>query len=134
MIFFFFFNYLFIWLHWVLVAASGIFITSLVAARALLLCGMWDLSSLTKDWTPIPYITGQILNQWTSREVPEMIFFFFFSTAQVSLLDPEPPLWPWLRYFHLWDQPTGWFGRDDILISEIGEKMIELHCHFIIEK
>ena len=78
MIFFFFLNYLFIWLHWVLVAASGIFIRSLVAARALLLCGMWDLNSLTKDWTPIPYITGQILNQWTSREVPEMIFFFFF--------------------------------------------------------
>ena len=83
MIFFFFLNYLFIWLHWVLVAASGIFIRSLVAARALLLCGMWDLNSLTKDWTPIPYITGQILNQWTSREVPEMIFFFFFNSPSV---------------------------------------------------
>ena len=36
---------LFIWLYWVLVAAPELFS-----------CGMWDLSSLTKDWTPVPYI------------------------------------------------------------------------------
>ena len=30
---------------------------------------MWDLSSLTRDWTCTLYIGRQILNHWTSREV-----------------------------------------------------------------
>ena len=33
-------------------------------------CGTWDLSSLTQDWTCVPY-TGRVsLNLWTTREVP----------------------------------------------------------------
>ena len=31
---------------------------------------MWSLSSLTRDWTHIPYIRRRILNPWTAREVP----------------------------------------------------------------
>ena len=31
---------------------------------------MWDLSSLTRDWTHVPCIGRWILNHWTTREVP----------------------------------------------------------------
>ena len=31
---------------------------------------MWDLSSLTRDWTRVPCIGRWILNHWTTREVP----------------------------------------------------------------
>ena len=37
---------------------------------ALLSCGMWDLSSLTRDQTHIPCIVRWILYHWTTREVP----------------------------------------------------------------
>ena len=48
---------------------------------------MWDLSSLTRDQTHVPYIERQVLNHWTTREVPEkrgfllllfIIFLLFF--------------------------------------------------------
>ena len=32
--------------------------------------GMWNLSSLTKDWAGVPCIGRWILNHWTTREVP----------------------------------------------------------------
>ena len=35
-----------------------------------LLCSMWDFSSQTRDQTCVPYISRQILNHWTTREVP----------------------------------------------------------------
>ena len=31
---------------------------------------MWDLSSLSRDWTPVFCIGRQTLNHWTTREVP----------------------------------------------------------------
>ena len=45
--------------------------------------GMWDLSSLTRDWTRTPCIGRQILNHWTTREVRKFLiwkftFWFFF--------------------------------------------------------
>lgn len=52
--------------------------SSVVAARrvsiwgmqAYLLSGMWDVSSLTKDWTSVPCIAKQILNHYTAGEIP----------------------------------------------------------------
>ena len=38
---------------------------------------MWDLGSSIRDGTCVPHIAGQILNRWTTREVPRMIFPFF---------------------------------------------------------
>ena len=35
---------------------------------------MWDLSSLTRDQTHVLYIGRQILNHWTTREVPSSSF------------------------------------------------------------
>ena len=32
--------------------------------------GMWDLSSPTRDQTGVPCIARQVLNHWTTREVP----------------------------------------------------------------
>ena len=40
-------------------------------ASAYLLCGMLDLTSQIKDQTCIPCIARQILNHWTTREVPQ---------------------------------------------------------------
>ena len=34
--------------------------------------GMWDFSSLTKDWTCTPYIGRQSLNHLTARKVPRI--------------------------------------------------------------
>ena len=63
---FFFFLILFIWLHWVLVAAFGIFVSVLRlgswGARAQLPCSMWNLSSPTKDQTHTSCIARWILN------------------------------------------------------------------------
>ena len=36
---------------------------------------MGDLSSLTRDWTCILYIGKQILNYWTTKEVPPSLFW-----------------------------------------------------------
>ena len=35
--------------------------------------GMWDLSSLTRDWTHIPCIGRRSLNHWTARSVPSFV-------------------------------------------------------------
>ena len=45
--------------------------------------GLWNLSSPTRDRTWIPCITKQILNHWTTREVPEFslivwLYQFYF--------------------------------------------------------
>ena len=49
-------------------AESSLHCANLVA------CGMWDLNSLTRDQTHDPYIGRQILNYWTTREVPILSF------------------------------------------------------------
>ena len=56
------FIYLFIifWLCWV-------FIVTLSS------CGTWDLSSLIRDQTHIPSIGRQVLNHWTTREIPGLL-------------------------------------------------------------
>ena len=38
---------------------------------------MWDLSSLIRDWTLIPYTKRQILYHQTTREVPTTLYFGF---------------------------------------------------------
>ena len=35
---------------------------------------MWDLSSLTRDWTHVPCIGRWVPNHWTTREVPTHLF------------------------------------------------------------
>ena len=35
---------------------------------------MWDLSSLTRDQTCVPCIGSQILNHWTTRKVPSLVW------------------------------------------------------------
>ena len=66
----FFKKYLFIWLHWVLVAACRILAVahrlSSCGVRNPRACGIWFL---TTGWTHVPYITRQILNRWTTRDV-----------------------------------------------------------------
>ena len=77
---------LFIWLHWVWVAARRIFVvscgnfhwaTQTLWLRYESLVAPWhmDISSPTKDWIRVPCIARQILNQWSSREVPVILYF-----------------------------------------------------------
>ena len=42
---------------------------SVVATRASFPCGMWDLSSPTRDGTRVPCIGRRSLNHWATREV-----------------------------------------------------------------
>ena len=44
--------------------------------------GIWDLSSQTRNRTHIPCTVRWILNPWSSREVPEISFFFFNLLSQ----------------------------------------------------
>ena len=112
LVFILFKKYLFIWLIQVLVAARRIFVASVwdlfvlacilssCGSCAQLLCSMRDLSSPTRDRTHTPYIAGQILNHWTTREVPfpllldvskyaEEIFFLFTVWALASEITPR---------------------------------------------
>ena len=43
--------------------------------QAQLPCGMWDLSSPTRDRTCVPCLGRQILYHWTTREVPYTYFW-----------------------------------------------------------
>ena len=55
--------------------------------QAWLLCGMWGLSSSTRDQTHIPCIGRWILNHWTTREIPPS-GILSFSPAHA----PRPPM------------------------------------------
>ena len=44
---------------------------------------MWDITSLTRDWTQASAEEVQSLNHWTTREVPENVFLYSF-----KLVDP----------------------------------------------
>ena len=57
---------------------------------------MWDLSSLTRDWTHVPCIGRQILKHWIYREVPDhsipLVTFFFipFGISNIWMIHIEP--------------------------------------------
>ena len=50
---------------------------------------MWDLRSLTKDGTRVPYIARWVLNHWTTREVPPITLdslpLLYFLSQELSL-------------------------------------------------
>ena len=46
---------------------------------------MWDLSYLTRDQTHVPCIGRQILNQWTTKEVPAFSGFSWWAIYFVFL-------------------------------------------------
>ena len=59
--------------------------------------GMWDLSSLARDWTLTPCTGRQSLNGWTTREAPQPEDFFLcycgnFQTFTVNKIDDVPHL------------------------------------------
>ena len=51
---------------------------------------MWDLSSLTRDWTHVPCIGRRILKHWTTSEVPrDWILIELFSFITFVFLQPS---------------------------------------------
>ena len=59
--------------------------------RAVLPRGMSDLSSLTRDRTHAPCIGGRrILNHWTTREAPKVIYLFRICFPALELFLPSP--------------------------------------------
>ena len=109
---------LFVWRYWVLVVVCKIFIVSCGifhcgtrtscsmwahglcptgsrvcglknCAQTHLLRGIWNISSLTRDWTYVLFIARWNLNQWTPREVPVCISSYFFSRVTKSFWDSE---------------------------------------------
>ena len=110
-----FLKYLFIyfWLHWVLVSAHQIFTVvwglSSYGTRALECmgsvgatlrlicsmwdpCGMWDLSSPSRDRTCISCIEKWVLKHWTSREVP-IKFSFKWKVSKAFKRHRIPAVW-----------------------------------------
>ena len=87
-------RYLCVWVCWVLAEARRILFASCrishwgartptVACGLSLWCSalvalscMWDPSSLTRDQNQVPCIARQILNHWTTREVPRITILF----------------------------------------------------------
>ena len=47
---------------------------------------MWDHSSPARDWTYIPCIARQVLNNWTSREVPLHVLLTSFAGPKTHLV------------------------------------------------
>ena len=61
--------------------------------QAWLLCGPWDLSSPTRDWTlVVPCIVRWILNHWTISEIPKHTFYIAWHSEQCHEICccPEP--------------------------------------------
>ena len=51
--------------------------------------GIWDLSSLTRDWIHIPFVVRQSLNPWTTREVPIVVRVLVYKKRVLDLVNPE---------------------------------------------
>ena len=104
---------MFIGLHWVLVPARRVLVVSCrvfgCSAQALwwwrkapecglsscdmqakLLHSMWDLSTPTADQTYVPCIERQILNLWTTREVPVLFSWGINPIVRTPLSWPHP--------------------------------------------
>ena len=45
---------------------------------------MWDLSSLTRDWTCVPCIARQILNHWTTQKSLKLILTYIMRQGPTS--------------------------------------------------
>ena len=78
---FFFKKYLFIWLHWVLIAGSSIFVELcgiFSCSREALSYEMWDLVPWPGIEPQPPALGVRSLSHWTTREVPDYIFLLKF--------------------------------------------------------
>ena len=64
---------------------------------------MWDLRSLTRDWSRVPCIGWWILNHWATREVPAL---FSFNLISLFVFDTADPCF--LRGFFLLRVPELW--------------------------
>ena len=71
-------------------------------------CGIWDLSSPTRGQTHIPCIGRQILNHWTTREVPPMVLFLMAKKLRMFPLRWGAKLRkPDIACANIW-RPTNW--------------------------
>ena len=75
-------------LHCVMRDLSSWHTDSLVVALQFSSCelrAIWDLSSLTRDWTHIPLTVRWSLNRWNIRVVPSSYFYFWWNpTGQLK--------------------------------------------------
>ena len=67
---------------------------------------MRELSSLTRDWTQVPCIPRQILNHWTTKEVPPVTILNLRETCHLFL----PSAFPVLAFLYL---PCSLWGYRD---------------------
>ena len=80
---------------WALFRVFIEFVTTLLLFYVLVFWpqGMWDLSSLTRDWTCTPCVGRQSLNHWTTSEVSVYLMNirlgYISSTASQEPLRPE---------------------------------------------
>ena len=59
----------FFFVYWICYTSASVLCFGFFSPR-----GMWDLSFPTRDQTHTPYFGRRILNYWTAREVPHLLF------------------------------------------------------------
>ena len=89
---------------------------------------MWDLNSPCRDGTHVPCIGRQILNHWTTREVPEYFSFFRFFFLMWAIFEVFIELVTVLLLFYVL---VFWLG--DMWYSSLwgvwaGIEPVPLHC------
>ena len=82
--------YLF-WLHWVSVAALGIF----SCGMRTLSWGMWDQVLWPRSEPRPPVLGVRSLSHWTSGEVPQVISIYLYLPQKPSNLKLNPSLFSW---------------------------------------
>ena len=93
-------KYLCIWLHWVLVAACGIFSFSMRT----LSCIMWDLVPWTETEHGPPAMGAWRLSHWTTRRVPRVLTFKVRLLVYTTPEAPVKDLQSSVEVFELWQR------------------------------
>ena len=89
---------------------------------------MWDLTSPTRDQTCVPCVGRQILNPWTTREVPTIVDFSAFSLPQKEALHANLPTDPHPSSLQPLATPDLHSGSVDLPILDIACKWKHLLC------
>ena len=107
--FFFFSLNFFIWSCQIFLGHMGYLlhhVGSSTVAHRLSGCGVWaqlpcrmgDLSSLTRGWTRVPCIAGQILSPWTTSEIPR---FHLLTAVNCAAMNKRVPVFVFSSFGYL---------------------------------
>ena len=94
----------------------------------------WDLSSLTRDQTHVPFFGCKSLHHWATREVPTCIFVWEDKVTHFWLLTLSETIRRVLQLFHLpwcprlegWKKASGhWFRTPRLVMASATAKVLK---------